>query len=551
MVEVMVAMLIFAVLAVASLGFVVTSLSATALARTDTVAKNLTQELLESMRNLPYFTHANVSTVPDLLDTYYTSTSTPAATVDSSGFVADGTPRDTAKGDPATGPFYRRVLGPAPGYAAFERRVTAQFLGSESSVLASPLFVSTATDSTGLPPSSALSVRVTTRWSSGDEQQSFTVESEIAEGTLKPPLVTLQGRLSMLRFTGILPDARELVTEAGVVNVDGSLSSATVASAVAQGAHSTIADGSTVPADGARATLKAPPTTALTVDPVGPKTLMHGPEVAAFAGTSLSGLTVHSDGGQPGAGTATQPVAAVLNGNGSGSDWLRASNLPTTGSATRLRLLDGPVVRGASDTCGGDCEAVKATGSLVSTGGAAHAATATLGGLVTGTVSLLPTVDSPDGLVRVTLSSLSATCESHADPSLPGTVSVSYAGTVTHRTYDPLTGMFGYSAPITIAADPTAETPATDPLAAVDPQTYVGIDGTTGLPLRLADYVQSWSSLTDDAVTDAAVVAVDGSAAGVTLPGVFTFTSMPLRSELTSTFGLQLGALSCTASDIR
>ena len=63
--------------------------------------------------------------------------------------------------------------------------------------------------------------------------------------------------------------------------------------------------------------------------------------------------------------------------------------------------------------------------------------------------------------------------------------------------------------------------------------------------------MQSWSSLTDDAVAGAAVVAVDGSAAGVTIPGVFTFTSMPLRSEVTSTFGLQLGALSCTASDIR
>ena len=79
-VEVMVAMLIFAVFAVASLGFVMTSLSATALPHRHGVAKNLDQELLESMRNLPFhIARDRLRPRPDLLDTYYTSTSTPAA----------------------------------------------------------------------------------------------------------------------------------------------------------------------------------------------------------------------------------------------------------------------------------------------------------------------------------------------------------------------------------------------------------------------------------------------------------------------------------------
>lgn len=540
LVEIMAAMLVFAVVAVASLALVMTSMSATALARTDAVAKNLNQELLESMRNLPYFVHANVSTVPDLLDTYYTTTASPATATDTSGFVAAAGARDTSKGDPAAGPFYRRVLGPPAGYAGFTRRVTAQFMRDGTTVIASPVFSSTATDATGLPPSSTISVRVTIVWTSGSNGQQFTVESQITDAAVNTPLVTLQGRMSLVRFTGLLPDSRELVAEAGVLNLDGSLSATTVASAVVQSGHATVANGGRV--DGAAGTLAAPPTASVSVPPVGPQTLVDGAELASFSGSNVAGLGVSTDGGRPAAGTATTPVAAVLNGVGLGGDYFRATNLPSDN--TRLGLLAGPVVRAGSSTCGSSCEAVKATGTLLTTGGASHSATATLGGVVEGTIALLPTTTSPEGLVKLTLSNVSVVCRSDAAAIPRGSVAVDYSGTVSHRTYDPAVG-YGYSAPVAISS-----ANSTDPLAAIDLQTLVGEDS-SGAALRLSDYIQSWSSLTATAVTGATVIAANGTAASIGVPGVFTFTSKPLRSDLLSTVGLQLGAASCTASDIR
>ena len=540
LVEVMVAMLIFAVVAVASLGFITTSMTATALGRTETVAKNLNQERLEGMRNMPFFQHANVSVVPDLLDTYYTSTSAPAASTAADGFVATTGARDTSKGDPTAGPFYRRVFA-APGPVGFTQRVTTQFMSDATTVMPVPVFVSTSTGPTGLPPSPTVSVRVTTLWTGGDgKQKRFTVESQIAEAAAKFPLVTLQGRLSMLRVAGVLPGPQELLAEAGVLNLDGSLSTTAVSSAKAQGVFASIANA--VRADGATGTLAAPPSSTLNVASVGPKTL-GSPEVAAFSGSAVNALAVSSDGGQPAAGTPTAPVTAVLQSNGLGSDYFRATNRPDT--TTRLGLLGAAVV--ATDDCSGNCDAVRASGRVTSLGGASHSATAELTGAVRGTVALLPTVQSPAGLIQVTLSSFSLNCTSAVGVSPPSKVTVSFAGTVKHRTYDPISKVYGYSSPIAISS-----ANVTDPLAGIDLATVVGVDSTPAAGvLRLSDYVESWSSLSSTAINGFTVVAGNGTAASINVPGVFTFDSKPLRSDVDSTVGVQLGAASCVAGDIR
>lgn len=533
-------MLIFAIVAVASLGFITTSLTATALSRTETVAKNLNQERLERMRNLPYFQHANVSTVPDLLDTYYTSTSASAASTASDGFVATGGARDTAKGDPAAGPFYRRVFA-APGPLGFTQRVTAQFMADATTVMPAPVFVSTSTGPIGLPPSPTVSVRVTSLWSAPDgKQRRFTLESQIADAAAKFPLVTLQARLSMLRVAGVLPGPQELLAEAGVLNLDGSLSTTAVSSAKAQGAFASVADGPRE--DGANGSVAAPPSKSLTVASVGAKSLITTSEVAAFSGTSVTNLAVSSDAGQPAAGTAATRINAVLQGNGLGNGYFRASNRPDTTS--RLGLT-GPAVIATDAGCGASCNAVRASGHVTSLGGASHSATAGLTGSVKGTVALLPTVTAPEGLIQLTLSSFSLSCISAAASSPPGSVTLEYAGTLTHRTYDPLTKAYGYRTPIAISS-----TNSSDPLADVDLQTIVGVDA-AGSILRLADYVQSWSSLSSTAITGFTVLAGNGTAASINVPGIFTFDSKPLRAEADSSVGVQLGAASCVAGDIR
>lgn len=553
LVEVMVAMLIFAIVAMTGLSLILTSLSATGRARTEGVAKNLGQERLETMRNLPYSVSASVSTsVQDLLDIYYTSTSTPAPNAASTGYVPDGGTRDVSKGDPAAGAFFRRVLTDADidGFNGFSQRVTAQFMKDQSTVLPPTTFISSSTSNDGLPPASTIAVNVTTLWQVNGKPQRFTVYSQIAEAAAKPPLVTLQARLSVLRFTGVLPSARELVVEAGAVNLDGSLSNSTSASAVAQGGMAAIANGARI--DGAKESLSAPPDATKTDVSGGVRTLADGSSTVAQLSTSLvSGMYVGASGGKPRVGTSANPVSATLYGGGfGGSDLVfSASNAPDL--ASRL-ALQGDLARILVPSCGGSCVAVQGTGQLDSTTGATHSATAKLGGRVAGTIAILPTVKSPQGLLKVTLTSFSLTCDSRAGTTPPASATLSYAGTVQYRTYDATVSppVYSYSAPISISSTQTS-----DPLAGISLMSgaggvVVGVDG-SGLPLYLGDYIQSWSSLTASAIDAAKQLASNGTSVSLALPGVFTVTSRPLRSEPDSTAGLQLAAGSCVAGDVR
>ncbi len=556
LVEVMVAMLIFAIVAMTGLSLIVSALSATSRARTEAVAKNLGQERLEAMRNLPYAVSASVSTaVEDLLDIYYTGTTMSAPNTSSSGYVSDTGARNVAQGDPATGAFFRRILADADieGFRGFSQRVTAQFMKDQSTVLPPTTFISSSTSTDGLPPASTIAVTVTTLWEANGKPQRFTIYSQIAETTNKPPLVTLQARLSTLRFSGVLPSARELVAEAGVVNLDGSLSNSTSASAVAQGGVATIANGARI--DGAKDSHTAPPELASRPDvSAGVKTLPDSSfpsAVAQLSTSSVSGMSVGAANGMPRVGTNTLPVSASLRGGGFGSTGLvfSASNAPTTTS--RLGLM-GDFAQVLDPACSGSCLAVEGRGQLASTTGATHSATAKLGGNVSGTIAVLPTATSPDGLLKVTLTSFSMTCDSRAGTAPAASASLSYAGTVSYRTYDPtqVPAVYGYSAPIAISSSSTS-----DPLASISLQSapggaLVGVD-TTGLPLYLGDYIQSWSSLTAGAIDTAKQLASNGSSVSLSLPGVFTVTSKALRTEPESTAGLQVAAASCVAGDIR
>lgn len=550
LVEVMVAMLVFAVVAVAALGFLTTALSATSVARLEGVAKNIGQERLEGMRNLPFHIAATVSTAPDLLDTFYASTApgAAAATTSSTGYVSATGARDTAKGDPATGAFFRKVypVGTITGFPMFSQRITSQFMASDSALLANPVFVSTSTGLDGLPPASTLGVRVSTLWKASGKNKVSTVYSQIAEAAARPPLVTLQARLAMVRYSGLLPLNRELVAEAGTLSLDGALGNSTSASAVAQGGLATIAGGPRV--DGAKKSAAAPPSTPTPLsDTRGPQQLVDGTLTPAMlSNTAVSGISASALNGQPGAGSSTAPVFSRLLGAGGFGDSelvLGAGNEPSLTS--RLNLTDTNVKLRVPN-CGGGCTAVEAKGWLSSVGGASHSATSRLEGTMAGTLVVLPTTQSPDGLIRVTLSSFSAVCDSRAGTSPAATASMTYAGTVSHRTYNPTTGAYGYSTPV-----PISSSLGTDPLAAIPlATTAVGLS-TDGTILYLGDYVQTWSSLTSTTITAGKQLASNGSSVSIAMPGVLTIASRALRDETESTMGVQVAAASCVAADIR
>lgn len=550
LIEVMVAMTLFAVIALSSLTFMVSALGATSLARLESVAKNLGQERLESMRNLRYsVSNAVAGSAADLLDIYYprTSTTSTATSTSSSGFVAAGDTvlRDTAQGDPATGAFYRTVIAPGgiPGYPKYAQRVAAQFLANDGRVLDSAVFNASSTGVDALPPAATIGVNVTTLWQASGKAKNSSVYSQITNGAPRPPIVTLQARMAALRFSGITSLSREVTAEAGILNLDGSISSSASASAKATAAFAAIAGGNRI--TGGEVSAAAPPTQTAKSASSGTLTLADGtPIVARLSNSAVSGVSASTTNGQPGTGTATAPVTATLLGGGFGSVTFTGGNAHSTTS--RLQLVGDSVVTLDSPNCGGSCAAVGAKGHLASTGGPSHFAEAKGSAAIDGTVQVLPTQFAPAGLLQITMPSASFTCASRAGSSPPASISLTYEVTVRWMTYDPTTGVHAYTTPITLT-----HLNAEDPLGSVDlATTQVGVDG-FGQPLYLGDYLQQWSSLTSGSIVSNSQVTTDGRTATTSVPGVFSITSKALRDEPDSTAGLQLGAISCVAGDLR
>lgn len=549
LVEVMVSMMIFALIITSTTGVLLSSLRGLMQGRLDTLGKSLTQEGMEKVRNLPYFVSATVANgSPDLFDRYYVNTTSLAASNAATGFVADSsTARDTAKGDPVSGPFYRTVLSPIssdPKFSRFSQRIAVQLLDDSGAVVTSPSFDSASTGTAGKQPASLVAVTVTTLWTSAQGKPGkYSLYTRVADSDIRQPIVTLQGRISPLSISGMLSGSRELQVEVGDVNLDGSLSSSTVASGTGQAGFAAIANGDR--RDGAKDSVAAPPTaTRASTTGVSQTLYDSGNPVGQLSNTRLDNLGASVDGGQPGAGTSTSPVTARMYGGGFGNYALTADIAADTSS--RLRLTPGvPILRLYAPSCGGSCETVRGTGYLTSVGGGTHSATAALGMATSGTFQLLPTSFAPDGLLQFTFSSATLTCSSSVTASPVASVGATYSAQLRYWTGS------AYSSWINLGISSTTPATATDPLAGIPlATTQVGTDS-AGQPLYLANYVQAWGSLTRAALNENTKIATGGTTASVTLPGFLTIATVPLRSETDSTFALQMGGATCTAGDVR
>ena len=551
LIEVVASMMIFGFLIAGTAGLTISGLRGMYVSRMDTAGKNLTQQRLEKMRNLPFFVSATITGgSPDLFDKYYVNTTTAAATTSSSGFVANGGARDTANGDPATGPFYRTVQAAStdPKFAAFTQRITVQLLNADGSIIPNPSFDSTSTGTAGLEPAQVVGVNITTLWSAANKQKRFSVFSKIADADSKAPVVVLQARMTALRVNGQLPLQRALLMETGVIDLNGSLSSSTSASAVAAAARGSIDNGSSL--SGATDFISAPPTASHTSVNGSQFTLQDALEnnapVGSVGQSAVSNVGGSVLNGNPTSGSVLSPVTATLFGNnsGSGSLSLIADNEP---NLARLRL-NGSVVQVSAPACGGSCSAVTGTGYVTTTSGATHSATSSISGSVAGTIELFPTDFAPAGVVQIVLSSpMTLTCKSQAGSSPPATATATYTATLRYWSQ----ALNNYSQWISLSgsnsADPLTTNLLTTPVANAS-------DGTT---LTLGDYVSGWSSLTSTAMNPATAgsatkVTTGGTSVQSSFPGFINIQSVPLRSSDTdSTMTLQLGAASCTAGDLR
>jgi hypothetical protein len=392
LIEVMVALMVFVLLITGTTALLTSALRGLMLSRADTVGKNLTQEGMEGLRNLPFFVSATVpGGSPDLLDRYYPNTSVLAVGKDGSGYVPASVPltgRAPEKGDPSTGPFHRTVIPTVSAdarYATYSQRIAVQLLSDEGAVVASPAFVAQSQELLGKQPATLVGVTVTTSWQTGGANRNYSLYSRIADGDVRTPVVTLQARLAALRVTGLLPGARELLVEAGIVNLDGSLSSSTVSSASAQGAKAAISG--TEVKEGAQAAIIAPPTGARATVNETAQTLRDDMSTVMSSGTPALRTSAPASppasrrphrgrtGDRHRLGQRARPVA------------LTADNRPST--STRLKLAATPMIRlDGAFPAGGACAAIRGRAYLESVGGGSHAAAAAMTTSMTGVLKL-------------------------------------------------------------------------------------------------------------------------------------------------------------------
>jgi hypothetical protein len=196
------------------------------------------------------------------------------------------------------------------------------------------------------------------------------------------------------------------------------------------------------------------------------------------------------------------------------------------------------------------------TGYLSSTKGTAHKVVAGMSAN-SGTVVLLPTTFAPDGVLQVQLVSSSVTCESNG---VTPAVSGAYSANVRYLSYTPATIKNGVFTPAsyaykTITVGTSSSVKLTEALLSTV-QVGVALDGVT--PLMLGDYIGSWSSRDSVAASGQTLK----HSVQLDVAGLVSVETVPTRRNTdiadqtkqldpTSTIGLQLGSISCTAEDIR
>jgi hypothetical protein len=186
-----------------------------------------------------------------------------------------------------------------------------------------------------------------------------------------------------------------------------------------------------------------------------------------------------------------------------------------------------PVSNCAVQTTGSTAAYLVGTGYLdANAGGVAACGTAQ-----SNAVRLFPTTFAPKGVIRIVLKSSIASC-SVVRPG-GGSATATAQATVSYWNGS------GYTTVPTLAS-----TNPTDPLANV-PLTTV-VDTASGL--TLGDYVKAWKSATQADVK----TSVTSTTAQASLASAVSITTKPTRAaDQTSVVSMDLGAVSCQASDLR
>ena len=552
LIEVIVALTIFSVVAVAALPLVLVALKASARAEVQTLAKDLSQLRIERMRNLAFQVDRQNGPFVDLLDRYYTNASglvrpVPADPTDPdpgcSGQYLIAT--DTRPGAP-TGPSYRVSCAWLPEAKGFEQYVYTQFLRKTTVPVTPPATYDSQTPNRDSSPSSLVGVTVLTKWVRKGQQGDLRTYTELADAANNQPLITTQAQAVALRVSSNFASPtvpRTLVAETGVVKVDGSLTTGSVASAQTIGAslaHVGV-DNTTVEQKTASAGSTSAPTVG---DPAGTAAEVSAPATGAgissgagylacgwgWVGRSAYGnLTAKTSGGLPvvpasntatvtEAGSTTTKAGLLSSGNGCAGyafgfrNWLTSATYSLGLSPLKPLVFIDDVTGGGSVAAGpvlGEA-GVTATDLTAVPSNASSFAKASVG-----TVRMLPTTERPGGLVTAKLTSATVVCVAGSPVTGSFSLDVTWPGGSKTVTY------------------PSAVVPSLP-----DESLITFVDG--GVTRRLSDFLE-WS--VSSGVTESA----SGAQA---IDQVFRLTS-PDSVVGPGGLAVQLGALSCNAADDR
>lgn len=590
LIEVLVALVVFALVGSAAIGMLIAATRASLVAKMDTGAKNLAQERIEQLRNLPFHIDHNTGATAesdDLLDIYFKAYSSTNAACKTTGFVRGGTATSSANppagsvrctyfGDPASGDFYRVAFTPVPGYPRYQQYVALQFLGPSGAAGAAydvPTTYNTQGDPTTAdqPPSNLVGARVTTLWTVGSTSKKSSIFNLISQGRPATTSVSFSSQAAALSVVARLSDGTGLTSQAGLLNIDGAATRNTVASTTAQGVYATFEPGDRIngscaiaSSSGATSACQSPSSTGLSLKDA------FNNLFATFGSSTTSGTAQSTASSLPQVGTAdssgnpTSLVYASLDSTGSAPDVggqtiYGVNNLaPSGGYYGDAALKIGgskPIVyidkaaNSSSTVCGNASNPAIAGKSVVSAavfsagygttvGGVGHFASSCVASQVLG-LRLFPTTFAPQGILQIDFSDqlicrTNGGAYSGSNPN-GGRGLVSYSGTV--RVWNYSTSAWG--SPVSFGSGTT--------LAAAVPLSTVVYPG-----LTIGNYIASWGSASAAELTAGTVVDQDNNAVTMNYDSLVRISSTALKTgDPNSSFGLLLGNSTCRVEDNR
>lgn len=564
LIEIMVAITLVAIAAAGSIPLLIVGMKAANNSKLNTQAKNLAQQRMESMRDLPYHVDRQNGPYVDLLDIYYTSTSTTPTTVHRAGEIETGrwcSGNTSPCASSPSAPFYQVTVSSIDGYPSFTQTITTQFLKGSGAAIPVPVGTTynNLTPGQDQPLSSLVGITVVTSWNDHGTTHNYKSYTRIADTRGLGADLTTQGTASFLQVqSGGFP-GNTLTAEVAGADATGSLSTGSVAAAEVRPIEALDSAGQDYEINSVTATSPGSAPTPLSADLAGSQAGVNECGWVGWGSTNWSGVTAStSTATSNGLPQAPSNVDTNAPPNNQVTAKLTASsNNPycglfgfanqSTSYDPVLRLTDPSVPLVKINNPGGSATVIKGQAwvNATSTNSTPHTASSGANTSSTEVVRLFPGADftGGKGVVKVSLSQASISCLSSvsggvATQSSTGswTVNISY-----WKASDTFGGGGWFDLPQYTWNSSTGS--ATDPLASIDTSAIeVYHNGST--ILHLSDYIGSWS--TTRKITENANSGVHQ------LQGIVSITTQETRADdLLSAVGLQIGNLSCVAEDNR